>query len=184
VSDILNKNGYESVIFSEPTYESKAGKTARHHLDDHIPINGNELLKLFMDDRLYDTEKNIDPALKLGKIVLMDRYFLSSCAYEANLDCPWQKVMKLNRARFIEPDIWFVLTPGVECAWSRLVLRGQPLSQYESKSEMYRLQDIYDEIIENDPIGNYIRIDSSGDKPYETAQTIYKHIKKYMVKNE
>jgi thymidylate kinase len=116
----------------------------------------------------------------------MDRYMTSSAVYEASDERSWKDILAMNRSRlFPEPDIIFVLNPGVEVAWARIVLRGEGISQYETKTELYRTQDLYDEVCANDKRGTYVCIDSSGDKPYETAQTIYRYIEQYiMVKNE
>jgi dTMP kinase len=179
--DILKSAGYDAIGLSEPTYQSKAGRTVRKFLDDHIPINGNELLDLFIKDRTYDVETNIVPALNDNKIVIMDRYITSSAVYEASDELSWKEILRINRSRlFPEPDVIFVLTPGVEVAWARIILRGEQISQYETKTELYRTQALYDEICLNDKRGHYINIDSSGDKPHETAQNIYGHIVKYL----
>ena len=183
ITDILNKTGYDAVSFSEPTYDSRAGRTVRKYLDEHTHIEGNELIKLFMEDRAYDLRCNILPAMKKGKIVIMDRYWLSTVAYEANENFHWKKILHMNREKFLEPDITFILNPSVEVCWKRILLRGRPISQYETKDELWRTQAIYDEVIANDQLGNYIIINSEH-HAHETSQEIIAAIKYYITKRE
>jgi dTMP kinase len=175
IVDILNRLGYDATYLREPTNESASGIQVRQYLDNHITIDENALMDLFINDRFYDMEHNITPALEAGKIVVMDRYYISNAVYEHSDLWPWQKIMERNRKYFIEPAAVFILRPGVETCWSRIVLRGDPISQYETKSELWRTQEIYDDIAKNDT-GNYIIIDSNDKLPYQTSLEIIDHI--------
>lgn len=175
IVEILNNMGYDAVYLREPTYQSPAGIEVRRYLDNHISIDENALMDLFINDRIWDTEHNIKPALEAEKIVIMDRYFISNAVYEHSATWPWQRIMERNRELFIQPDAVFILRPGVETCWTRLILRGQPISQYETKDELRRTQEIYDEIVKNDS-GKYIVIDDNNKHAWQTALEIIDHI--------
>lgn len=183
VVDMLNAQGHNAVYLREPTYDSEAGRTVRNYLDNHVKIDGNELLELFIADRRYDVEKNILPALRADKTVIMDRYFLSNAVYEHSDDFMWWQILNINRCRFPEPDMWFFLNPGVELAWARIILRGEAISQYETVAELKRTQQLYEEAITCDTHGKYITI--KGDKlAYLTSGEIVKYIKNILSTQE
>lgn len=173
--EILNNMGYDAIYLREPTNESPSGIQVRKYLDNHIKIDENALMDMFVNDRHWDLEHNIAPALAAGKIVVMDRYFISNAVYENSYLWPWKKIMERNRKFFVEPQIIFILNPGVEECWKRIVLRGQPISQYETKSELWRTQEIYDDILKNDD-GNYVVINNENKLGYITSLEVIDHI--------
>lgn len=170
VVDSLGRLGQDAVYFREPTSESGAGKIVRHYLENQINIDPNELLPLFITDRLYDVRHNIAPALANGKLVVMDRYFISNCVYEHTARNPWQRTMKTNRKLFPEPEIIFILNPGLEVCEERLNIRGETKSQYETREELVRTNELYLEIAKEDN-GNYIIV-TNLETPVEVATEI------------
>jgi thymidylate kinase len=155
---MLREVGYSVAALREPTYESEAGKTVRAYLDNNEEIPGNDLINLFIADRVWDVQHNIKPALDAGNIVVMDRYFLSNSVYECSGEYPWKRLMKMNRSEgFPEPDIWFILDPGVGRAFTRLIDRGSKPSQYETRVELEKHDMLYKEIAAED-LGNYVFI--------------------------
>ena len=81
--EFLNKNGIEAVWTREPGGCPEAEEVR------NILINGSvdkldgmsELLLMYASRRLH-TEKKIKPLLKEGKVVISDRYFDSTFAYQ------------------------------------------------------------------------------------------------------
>ena len=53
--------------------------------DGRQGISPQEELSWFINDRKEDIETNIMPALKKHKVVLMDRYYFSTAAYQGAL---------------------------------------------------------------------------------------------------
>jgi len=71
-----------TALLQEPT-QSKHGQTLRKMLKGEIQGTTEELLDLFIKDREYDVEHNIQPLLQKGIVVIVDRYFYSTAAYQA-----------------------------------------------------------------------------------------------------
>jgi thymidylate kinase len=174
VVDTLCQTGHDAVYFREPTSESGAGKIVRHYLENQINIDPNELLPLFITDRVYDVTHNINPALAKGKLVVMDRYYISNCVYEHTERNPWQTTMKTNRKLFPEPEIIFILNPGLKVCKERLNTRGGAKSQYETHEELSRTNELYMEITREDD-GNYIIVTNLG-TPVEVSAEIVGNI--------
>ena len=71
----LKRKGYNVATFKEPT-DSEWGRRIRRAFRDRS-LKPEEELELFLRDREWNVKHNILPALKAGKIVIMDRYYLS-----------------------------------------------------------------------------------------------------------
>ena len=69
----LKENKFNVVWYMEPS-ASKWGEKIRNiaRSKDNIPIE--EELAYFIEDRKWDVEHNIKPALEQKKIVILDRY--------------------------------------------------------------------------------------------------------------
>ena len=74
------------VFLKEPTNESDYAQKIKAITVNRREIKPEDEFDLFLQDRKWDVETNINPALKDGKVVVMDRYFLSSAAYQGVLD--------------------------------------------------------------------------------------------------
>jgi dTMP kinase len=86
----LSRRGKKVVTLSEPTagrWGQKIREAARHK-DSLSPA---EELELFIKDRKEDIKNNIKPALESGQIVILDRYFYSTLAYQGARAWLWLK---------------------------------------------------------------------------------------------
>ena len=81
----LRERGLEVVLTCEPT-DSPLGQQIREYFQgpDRY-LSPKEELNLFMADRREHVAEVIDPALAEGKIVICDRYYYSSVAYQGAL---------------------------------------------------------------------------------------------------
>ncbi len=77
----LRRSGIDAVILKEPT-DGVYGRQIRQNAAAHKPVSPEEEMRLFMLDRREDVRHNILPALVAGKLVIMDRYYLSNIAYQ------------------------------------------------------------------------------------------------------
>jgi len=98
-----------AVLLQEPT-DSQYGKLLRKMLKGEIPGTRDELLDLFIKDRAYDVEHNITPSLSKGYVVIVDRYFYSTAAYQAGDGIKPSDIVRMNIERgFPVPDrVYFI----------------------------------------------------------------------------
>jgi thymidylate kinase len=162
VVDLLHKDGHDAIYLKEPTNESGAGKLITYYLKHNIKIENGELISLFMTDRIYDVQHNIEPALKENKIVVLDRYFLSTACYEGIEGANWENILRRNRVFSPEPNVWFILLPSVSECERRLDTRGGHRSQYDTLKEISRVRDMYQTIVDTDRVGNYVVLKTGG----------------------
>lgn len=103
---------------------------------------------LFAADRMDHLDSTIVPALREGKVVLSDRYDLSSLAYQSVTAPSGEKVVpwirELNAAA-LRPDLTIVIDVPVEVAEERRRNRGGVEEMFESRDLQQRLCAVYKE---------------------------------------
>jgi len=137
--DELERIGYSTVLLKEPT-NSKWGRKIRTCMSNRL--SAEEELKLFILDRRYDVEKNIVPALRSGKIVIMDRYYYSNIAYQAARGIDVEEIRKMNEEIAPKPDLVILLDAPPELCVERIRRRGKPNS-FEKLSYLKKVREIF-----------------------------------------
>lgn len=182
----LESVGYDVVRLREPTHESKWGLEIKER-SPRGELSPEEELELYSKDREWHITNKILPALKEGKIVLMDRYFFASGAYQSTvLDLHWSKILAKNRDELSapEPDIVFILDVPAEIGMERTLARTGKAAdlQFERLDRLVKVRKAYLEMFENDS-ATYELIDSTN--PLEQViEQIYKIILNFMKKTE
>jgi dTMP kinase len=160
--DLLETEGHEVVYLREPTKESRWGIeiSERSPLGELTP---EEELELFIRDREWHIANRILPALNEGKIVLLDRYFFATGAYQSTvMDLHWSEILRRNREGISapEPDIVFILDVPAEIGLERATGRtGKANLQFEKLDRLIKVRQNYLEMAESDS-GTYVIIDS------------------------
>ncbi len=115
---------------AEPT-GNPVGRLIREVLrGEHAPFSAHALALLFAADRADHLAREIEPALAAGKVVVCDRYVLSSLAYQTMAGVPTDLVAHAN-APFRTPDLTIYFDLPVEVAAKRRAQRGQAQEIFE-----------------------------------------------------
>ncbi len=104
----LQQQGYAVVSLKEPTdgpWGQKIRQLAQHGRD----VSPLTELEWFLQDRQEDVARNIAPALQCHHIVLLDRYYFSTIAYQGALGLDPQTIQARNEAFAPTPDLLFLL---------------------------------------------------------------------------
>ncbi|MHA1576759.1 MAG: dTMP kinase [Candidatus Thorarchaeota archaeon] len=132
--DMLVRDGLTVANLREPTSESPWGKEIRTRSPTGS-LSPSEELDLFIRDRDWHIKNRILPALTNGSVVLLDRYFFATGAYQnTSTGIPWREILKKNREEINapEPDIVFLLDVSAEIGLSRVIVsRGEKNEQFE-----------------------------------------------------
>jgi dTMP kinase len=142
---ILARFGRRVLFTREPTF-GPAGLRLREYLSGgqrHLtPV---EELALFQSDRREHVEKTIQPALKQGWVVITDRYYYSSAAYQGALGLDPQEIVADSERFAPRPDLVVILTLPLEVAVARcLDGRGEPLQVSEVPAYLKKVAAMYD----------------------------------------
>ncbi len=106
--DRLESLGHSTVTLREPG-DSEYGQQLRGIFAGSREVSPQEEVRLFLEDRRIDVRDNILPALAAGKIVIMDRYYLSSVVYQGCLGLDPGEIQAANEAIAPRPDLTLIL---------------------------------------------------------------------------
>jgi dTMP kinase len=183
VAEALRGDGLPVVHLREPTSESKWGQEIRER-SPRGELTPDEELNLFIRDREWNAKNRIRPALDEGKVVLMDRYFFATGAYQTtSTGIPWEAILKRNREEIHapEPDIVFILDVSVETGLERIGGREENRNQqFEQYDRLLRVRQAYLEMVERDT-GNLVLVDATrglDDVYFDVLQQIIRYIEK------
>lgn len=102
------------LITREPT-DGPWGRRIREMARSGQRVAPEEELRWFVEDRREHVERVLRPALAAGRLVLSDRYFLSTVAYQGARGLDWREILRACEERFPLPDLalLFEVTPEV-----------------------------------------------------------------------
>lgn len=119
----------------EPNDPSCAGLFIRQILEKKIVDFSHETLALaFAANRMDHCDRQINNWLNkgTGRIVICDRYYLSSLVYQSNENQSFEDIMDLNKhAR--KPDLIFFLNVSNEVCYERMEIRNKPKELFEEQ---------------------------------------------------
>ncbi len=139
---VLRQRGYDVVVTCEPT-NGVYGQRIRALYKSRDSVSRAAELELFLADRREHIAKLIAPSLAAGKIVLTDRYYLSTVAYQgaAGLD----PVMIMQKNTFAAPpDLAVIIDLSSAQAVERIQHgRGEALNSFEHEDYLARVAEVF-----------------------------------------
>ena len=140
---LLNKKGIANISFAEPT-RGKWGMKIRQLLaKGRNGISPDEELEWFMKDRREDVEQNIEPSLRAGKVVLMDRYYFSTAAYQGALGFDPQEIKADNEKFAPVPDRVLVFHNSPEKSLERIESSREGKRAFEKRDYLIEVQKVF-----------------------------------------
>ena len=157
LADALITRGYPVITTREPT-EGAYGKKIRRLYAKRDAVTSEEELRLFLDDRREHVEEFLAPTLRKKKVILCDRYFLSTVAYQGAAGLDVEEILRLNSFA-PEPDLALIFQAAPALSVERITeQRGDAPNDFERVDALAKAASIFDSL--NFP---YIRrIDASG----------------------
>jgi dTMP kinase len=107
LAEKLRGLGYAVVATREPT-DGPYGQKIRELFVDRGAVSREEELELFIADREQHVKEVITPALADGCVVICDRYYLSTVAYQGANGMDPEQILKKNE-NFPAPDLAIIL---------------------------------------------------------------------------
>jgi dTMP kinase len=137
----LMKKGKRILLTKEQT-DGVIGGLIKSYLKKEWKVSPLTLQLLFVADRAHHLDREIEPSLNEGKIVISDRYIFSTLAF-GGLDIN-MKFLKTINSKFRKPDLTFILDCPAEVCLERLNrTRFSHLELFEEKSKMEKIRKNY-----------------------------------------
>jgi dTMP kinase len=173
----LEEKGRQVVLTAEPT-EDWLGVAVRRANNEDLDPRTESLL--FTADRCQHTLR-IEEMLKQGKVVICDRYYGSTVAYQGAAleedmgDNAVSWLLNLNGPVVRHPDVTVLLITDPTVAMQRVGSRGE-LSKFEREEYLSKVQDIYMTLARE---GDWTVIDSNR-KLYEVLESVKRAVQAYV----
>jgi dTMP kinase len=123
LAEALRAADHDVVVTREPT-DGPWGRRIREMARSDEPIAPQEELRWFTEDRREHVDSVIAPALAAGQIVLSDRYWLSTVAYQGARGLDWRGILARSEAEFPVPDLALLFVIDPERGLARVRARG------------------------------------------------------------
>ncbi len=142
--DRLIAEGQPPLVTREPT-DGPHGRRLRELFHDRARVGGAaEELELFLADRRQHVTELIGPALAQGRIVLTDRYYFSTAAYQGAVGLDPAEILARNDFA-PQPDLVLLLTLPLSAALARIRARpGEQPNDFEQESQLRQVTAIYE----------------------------------------
>ena len=165
----LRNKGADAVYFREPS-DSQWGLAIKKKAVIADSLTPGEELDLFQKDRKENVEKNLLPALREKKVIVLDRYYFSTIAYQGARGIDPEMIRCQNESFAVKPDLVFILDIAPQKGLNRIAISREKMDpHFEREDYLVRVREIF-RGFEGD---NIHHIDAS-----RSEEDIYKDIEK------
>jgi dTMP kinase len=137
---LLGQRGIAALSTKEPTNGEWGQKIRRSAITGRLPID--EELHAFLEDRKEHVRDELMPALAAGKVVIVDRYYLSTVAYQGARGMDREELLRSNAFAPV-PDLLFVLDVEPRLGLGRVAQRGDVADLFEKEEELAKAREIF-----------------------------------------
>lgn len=141
LGECFQTHGREVVLSREPT-AGPWGKQLRESAATGR-LSPAEELEYFLNDRRQHVKEMIAPALAAGKVVILDRYYFSTMAYQGACGLDPAAIRRANEEFAPVPDLLLILDLDVSAAIGRIGSRGDTANQFEQRDNLQRCREIF-----------------------------------------
>jgi dTMP kinase len=136
----LRETGYDAIYLREPTDGPHGTRLRQLMVSGRESIKPMEEFGLFLADREDDVKRNIRPALDRGSVICIDRYYISSIAYQGALGIDPVFIRTENEKIAPVPDlILYFRIPVKDCVGRIVASRKGGQNLFERSSYQARV---------------------------------------------
>lgn len=141
VQDRLTARGLQVVRAKEPT----TGKWGQLLRDSALTgrLSLEEEIETFLKDRQEHVAQVIQPALDADRVVIVDRYYFSTAAYQGARGADPAELIRRNEAFAPEPDLLVVLDIDPKMGLQRIRTRGDRANHFEKTGTLKKAREIF-----------------------------------------
>ena len=169
----LNDQGRAAVATREPTQGPWGRKIRALAREGRRDVSPEDELDWFLRDRMEHVESVIRPGLRAGRIVVTDRYYFSTMAYQGARGIDPQRIREMNEALFPRPDLVILLRGEPRLGLARIARdrEGGADAGYEQARYLERVAGLFAQF--RDPA---IRVIDARGTPDEVAARIWEAV--------
>lgn len=141
LSQWCGERGLACCLTKEPTGVD-FGRTLRESASKGR-LSLDDELDLFCLDRQQHVNRTIRPALDEGSVVITDRYYWSTAAYQGARGASPDDIVEKNTVFAPKPDLVLLLDVPVEVGMQRIVQRGDEPNEFEKVQCLEKARQIF-----------------------------------------
>lgn len=122
-AESLTNRGLDIVVTREPT-DGRWGRRIREMARSGDGVPPETELEWFFEDRREHMREVVEPALAAGRIVLSDRSYISTVAYQGARGLDPAKILTDSEAEFARPDLILLFELSAKEGLARVHERG------------------------------------------------------------
>lgn len=138
----LQEDGYPVVNFREPS-DSRWGRVIREKAAELDSLTPEEELDLFVNDRRWNVERNLKPAISGRNIVVLDRYYFSTMAYQGAKGIDPERIREENERFAVPADLVLILDIEAGAGLERITGRGRQDLLFEREDYLIKVREIF-----------------------------------------
>jgi len=141
LAEFCRERGLPCVTSGEPTRGPWGMKLRRSMVEGRLSLE--EELSLFLRDRAEHVEQLIRPSMAEGKVVVLDRYYLSTAAYQGARGGEPGEIIVANERFAPRPDLVLLLDFDPEGGLQRVHARGDAPDTFEELEQLRAVRRIF-----------------------------------------
>jgi len=140
----LKRDNFEVIATKEPTDGEWGQKLKKLIKQGRGNIAPKEELEWFIKDRYQHVEKIINPGLKANRIIILDRYYFSTIAYQGSLGFDPLEIERRNVEFAPPPDLLFLIEITPNSGLQRIKKnRGKATDFFERENYLLKVNKIF-----------------------------------------
>lgn len=152
--DALTAAGETVIVSKEPTDGTWGRRLRESATTGRLPAE--EELQFFLNDRREHLENVVRPALNAGQIVILDRYFYSSIAYQGIRGGDVDRLEDTVRQGIEIPDVAFIMDLAPAVAAHRIANRDGKANEFERVEDLEKVGKLFSAVGKRDPVAKII----------------------------
>lgn len=169
LAEALRKEGHEVVQSFEPTNGPWGRKLRESATTGRLSIEDE--LDYFLKDRLQHVDELIQPTVERGGIVVLDRYYFSSMAYQGARGIDPSEIRQKNETFAPKPDLLLILDLPVDVALKRIGVRDGEANEFEKRESLQFCRDLFLSL-KDEPFAHVIDTDTSIEDVHQRVRTV------------
>lgn len=143
LADVLRQDGRDVVLTREPT-DGAYGQQIRRLYQARDSVSHQEELELFLADRREHVAQLIAPALAQGKVIVTDRYYFSTAAYQGGVGFDPEAIIRQNELFAPVPNLVILLELSPAQAVMRIQrYRRELLNNFEQEESLRQVAQVF-----------------------------------------
>jgi dTMP kinase len=158
LAQYCGERGIACVLSKEPTSLKWGRELRRSAQEGRLTLEAE--LELFRKDREMHVAGTIRPALEQRHVVIVDRYYWSTAAYQGARGADPAKIIADNETFAPRPDVFLLLDLPVAEGLERIRRRGDEPNDFEKVDSLEKARSIFLTLAAQNP-GHSLTIDAS-----------------------